>query len=150
MSLTIARHALLCHNRICRKQAWAHPTIAACEHTQLPCFSLTIWRVRSLALLARWRLGTFVALTYESTRGTSQGILLEQTDHCGAARTREGNERDMHCLRTLGPVKSALQAEHVQPSRGLYGFVSDFLLHAVYVPHFSQVLSHQDAPFQWN
>jgi hypothetical protein len=36
---------------------------------------------------------------WESTRGTSQGILLEQTDHCGAARTRE-REPAGHALLT--------------------------------------------------
>jgi hypothetical protein len=69
---------------------------------------------------------------WESTRGTSQGILLEQTDHCGAARTNEGNEWDMHCLRTLGPdkVRSPSQACKVP-----VGFVSDFLLYAICAPH---------------
>lgn len=123
---------MLCHNRICRKQGSAHPTIAACEHTQSPCFSFTIWRVRSLAVLARWRLGTFVALTC----GSIYSRYLPRhpsrtTDHCGAARTREGNERDMHCLRTLGPdkVRSPSQACKVPVD-----FVSDFLLYAVCAP----------------
>ena len=47
---------------------------------------------------------------WESTRGTSQGILLEQTDHCGAARTREkGTSGTCVAYARLVLTKSVLQ-----------------------------------------